>query len=146
MQFLPPNKVFKDFYPLVLNDGGRNFSKRPLQFNDCTVRALAIIANIPYDLAYDTLAKAGRKSCDGFDLGKWIKVRKGKFLGKTFRQDLQIQKAGYIITPFNFGNLFPKGRYLLETHNHIWVVIDGIHYDLWRAKQHICLNRIWRYK
>jgi hypothetical protein len=132
-----------NFYPLVLDDGGRNYSRRPYQINDCSVRAFAILSGLPYDEIYDILRKAGRKSNEGFWSDRWIERKKGKVLnGKFKRVSLKRGK----ITPMNFSKFYPRGRYLLESHNHTWVVIDGVHRDMWRVKdQNEPLFGIWKF-
>lgn len=52
-------------YPWICTDAGRSQSKRPRQSNDCTVRALALALDCPYDQAYDTLKTAGRIASRG---------------------------------------------------------------------------------
>lgn len=127
-------------YPLRINDGGRNLSRRPYQINDCTVRALAIISGKPYDLVYDLLKKAGRKSHKGFDIDHWLGVSPvcikelGIWLHKVNKRGLRVS---------NFTAKHPRGRFLLENRNHIWAVWDGTHQDLIRVKdQPLC--SVWR--
>lgn len=115
-------------YPLILDDAGRNLSKRPGQHSDCSVRALAIVSGLPYDTVYDILAAAGRKPCDGFDSPAWIKKHRGRVLGGRFKV---VSVRG--LTPLTFGRLHPKGRFILETENHMWALVDGKHRDLWRV-------------
>ena len=122
-----------DFYPLVLDDGGRNFSKRPSQTADCSVRAFSIVSGLPYDEVYDILQKAGRKPCQGFHTDRWVKRNKGKVVGgKCTAVKLKVGKID--LTPNNFVNFYPKGRFVLESHDHTWAVIDGVHRDMWRVK------------
>lgn len=123
----------KDFYPLVLDDGGRNLSRRPGQYHDCTVRALAIVTGMDYDLVYDILAKAGRKPCQGFEVERWIRRHKGLVLGGRFVESKLVRPRA--LTPITFNFLYPQGRYLVSTTNHTWAVLDGVHYDLWRVKE-----------
>lgn len=140
----------KPLYPLVLNDGGRNLSSRIGQFSDCTVRAFAIITGLDYDIVYDTLAKAGRKPCDGFDSTEWLKKRRGRAFGGVFkpvkvvgRDDRYSQRPH--LTPLNFASYHPKGRFMLETDSHTWICLDGIHHDLWRVKQDKPLSGAWEF-
>lgn len=135
------------FYPLVLDDGGRNFSKRPMQINDCTVRSLSIISKHLYDEVYDILAEAGREPHQGFDLARWLKNKQGKVLGGQFTKlDFEETKDHPELTPGNFIEYFPKGRYLLEGYNHVWAVVDGKHRDLWRMKRDVSLYGAWKFK
>lgn len=134
-------------YPLVLNDGGRNLSKRPGSYSDCTVRALAIVTGTSYDSVYDLLAAAGRKPCAGFDSTSWIRRRRGRVLGGRFRavpvrrEMTEVLEGGatkrvmWNVTPTTFSLFYPEGRYLLETPSHTWVCLSSIHHDLWRVKE-----------
>lgn len=60
-------------YPWLPSDAGRSASRRARQRNDCTVRALAMVHEMPYDQAYDLLAAAGRKCGKGFQFKTWMK-------------------------------------------------------------------------
>jgi hypothetical protein len=138
------------FYPLKLDDGNRNMSKRPGQFSDCVVRAFAIITGLDYDTVYDILAKAGRKPCEGFDSTEWLKKRRGRAFGGVFkpvkvigRDDRYTQRPH--LTPLNFGVYHPRGRFLLEFENHVWVIKNGVHHDLWRVKQEKPLSGAWEF-
>ncbi len=127
-------------YTLVLNDGNRNLSRRPGQFNDCVIRAFAILTDKDYDEVYDTFAAAGRKPCEGFDSTAWLKKRGGRAFGGQFKRvpvlfKVKGTKARYTLTPGLFDSHYPVGCYLLETPSHTWAVIDGVHHDLWRIKE-----------
>jgi len=129
-------------YPLVLDDGGRNLSKRTQQSNDCVVRAFAIVSEVPYDEVYDRLAKAGRKPCEGFFSHEWLGRRQGK---ETFAGYFERRKHKGL-NALNFAKHFPKGKFVLETDNHMWAVIDGVARDLWRLKpQTRPLEGCWQY-
>lgn len=127
------------FYPLQLNDGGRNMSIRYGQTADCSVIAFAIVAGVSYDESYDILAKAGRKPCEGFASDEWLKKRKGRAFGGVFKpvkvvglDDKYSQRPH--LTPLNFASYHPKGRFLLEHPSHVWCCINGTHHDMWRVK------------
>lgn len=47
-------------------DGGRAFSKRPKQANDCAVVATATLLRLPYDVVFDEMKRRGRKNNAGF--------------------------------------------------------------------------------
>ncbi len=125
----PPNVPVAP-YRLVLDDAKRNLSKRPGSHHDCTVRALAIVTQMPFDTVYETLAKAGRKPCDGFDIDQWLARKRGRVLGGRFRR---VSVRG--LTPATFAARYPKGRYLVSIDDHIWAVINRTHHDLIRVKE-----------
>lgn len=123
-------------YKLVLSDGGRNMSRRPGQTADCTVRSLAIVTGVDYDTCYDLLAKSGRKPCHGFDIDDWLRAKRGRVLGGRFKAvDIYPFYVGAHLTPGTFSDYYPKGRFLLSTERHVWVVLDSVHHDLWRVKE-----------
>jgi hypothetical protein len=104
-------------YPLILDDAGKNMSRRPLQVGDCTVRALAVATKVKYDTCYEALKAAGRKSHDGFNLGAYLKTM-GLFYG--WRASLVRMPK---MTLAKFFGLAPKGRYIIETSDHVIAVI-----------------------
>lgn len=136
-----------EFYPLVLDDGGRNMSKRPLQTNDCAVRSLAIISGTQYDEVYDILSKAGRKSSQGFELDNWLEDVGGDVIlnGVFTRIPTAASLRSVPLTPSNFSRYFKPGRYLLSTCRHVWAYVDGVHRDMWRMKPDEPLFSAWRF-
>ncbi len=137
-------------YTLVLDDGGRNLSpSRRGQTADCAVRSLAILTGADYDTVYDTLAKAGRKPCDGFDLNGWLTKRRGRTPWGVFkrvkvagRDDRHTQRPH--LTPVNFASHHPRGLFLLENDLHCWAIVNGVARDLWRVKN-VPLEAAWQF-
>lgn len=130
----------KKLYPLILDDGGRNLSKRPMQINDCAVRALAILSEMPYDAIYDELALAGRKSFDGFEIEPWLKKNNGKKLGGKFKK-----VNPKLLTPEYVHVYYDTGKYLLISSTHTWAMVDGVSRDLWRFPQDEPLYSVWKF-
>lgn len=127
-------------YPLKLDDGGRNLSKRPRQVNDCVVRALAIITEERYDDVYDHLSKAGREPCQGFDLYAYLR-RRTSFMGHPFGWTTH----RYTISIDDVLDAYPKGRILIETGDHVFASIDGQAHDLIREPGTKRVYRVWRF-
>ncbi len=128
-------------YPLVLDDAGRNLSSRPLQINDCCVRALAIATKTPYDISYCALKDAGRRSHDGFDIGAWLGTNR-LFYGWSVRK-VRVSKH------LTLGAVFarcPKGRYLIELKTHVLAVIDGKAHDLIRLPEDCPVHVVWEFR
>lgn len=140
----------RELYPLVLDDAGCNLSSHPREFNDCTVRAFAIVTGLPYDQVWRVLQRAGRKANKGFHSDRWLVKRKGKAFGGLFRP---IETKGYQdrysmcppLTPLNFARCHSKGRFILEHDDHTWAFLDGKHHDLWRVKQDKPLSGAWEF-
>ncbi len=126
-------------YALVIDDAGCHLSKRFEERSDCTVRAMAIVTGLNYDHIYDVLDEAGRPRHQGFDSDIWLKKRNGQVFGGRFKP---IKVKG--LTPNLFPVRFPIGRYLVETHDHVYCVIDSVAYDLIRTKEQP-LTGAWRW-
>jgi hypothetical protein len=120
-------------YPYEYNDGGKSTSKRSKQNYDCTVRALAIYKNIPYDEAYDILKNEGRKSGSGFMLSEWL-VKNG-FIRKTFPA-IKGQKR---MNPATFCKEYKTGKYICKTAKHVFAVINGVLHDEWEQRPDRCI-------
>lgn len=127
-------------YPLILDDGGRNLSKRPMQINDCAVRALAILTELPYDEVYEKLAEAGRKPADGFNIESWLKKNNGKVMGGKFKK-VKPKK----LTPEYVHFYYCEGTYLLVSATHVWAMVSGCSRDLWRFPQDEPLYSVWKF-
>jgi hypothetical protein len=106
----------------ICSDAGREKSgikdKR-----DCTIRALAISAGIPYETAHDIGAKAGRKNGCGFYPDTLLKAAK-KQIGLTYRK-----KRYKKVTIQRFIKENPTGRYYVATNCHAFAIINGHIYD-----------------
>jgi hypothetical protein len=51
-------------------DAGKFKSRHPVEINDCSIRALALVLMVDYDAAFNLLQLSGRQCNSGFDLGK----------------------------------------------------------------------------
>lgn len=125
-------------YAWICTDGGRASSTRPKQKNDCTVRALAIARNLPYDEAYDVLKDAGRKSSLGFDFVKWIETQ--PWATKIAFPAVKGQRR---MTPAQFCRDFPKGTFILRVTKHVFTVKDGVIYDAFENRPDRCVYACW---
>lgn len=125
-------------YDWICTDGGRASSNRSKQKNDCTVRALAIARNLPYDEAYDVLKDAGRKSSRGFDFVKWIETQ--PWATKIAFPAVKGQRR---MTPAQFCRDFPKGTFILRVTKHVFVVKDGVIHDAFENRPDRCVYACW---
>jgi len=92
--------------------------------NDCTVRALAIAAVIPYVTAWQIANEAGRRTGRAFNIERLMEKAKD-VLGLNFNKitllpPLQIE---------DFITQYPSGRYIVCTKWHTCVISDSIVYD-----------------
>jgi hypothetical protein len=126
-------------YPFINDDGGRSKSRRTKQTNDCTVRALAIALNIPYDCAYDTLAGEGRKCEKGFHLQKWL--NKQAWAEKIAFQAIAGQPR---MNPAHFCGEYVNGRYICRVAKHVFAVVDGTVHDMFENRPNRCIYTAWK--
>lgn len=86
---------------------------------DCTVRALASVAGISYDLAETIATAAGRKAGCGFKSAKLIEAAKKS--GLTFRKVRMAQR-----TLAKFLREHPTGTFYVRKAGHAFGVKDGV--------------------
>lgn len=130
----------KILYPLKIDDAGCHLSLRPEERSDCTVRAFSIVTNLPYNHIYDVLREAGRRPHQGFDSDKWLARKKGRVFGGVFKP---VNVKG--LTPLTVGNKYPVGRYIIETPDHVYGLLDGVSHDLVRLKDNTQLTGAWKW-
>ena len=106
----------------ISTDAGRR-SSGIVDTNDCTIRALAISANIPYTHAHKIGTEAGRKNGRGFHPARLLKVAKKEY-GITYKK-----KRYKSITIQRFIKENPTGRYYVATNRHAFAIINGVIYD-----------------
>lgn len=127
----------------VQTDAGRSKSRRPRQDNDCTVRALALAVEVPYDVAYDELARRGRKSHDRF---RWpSRAKDDKVFGVQLRWiPLPAVKGQPRMTPEAFcrSEEFRYGTWILKMARHVATVRDGVLHDIYPNGGR-CVYGVW---
>ena len=107
----------------------------PKESNDCTVRALANAANIPYETAHNLLRKHGRKSARGCNSDVWHKAyneagfRLLGIYGTTARTRHMSRKLD--VNPksgITIGRMLPSlgdGAYIVVITGHALAIVDG---------------------
>ncbi len=129
-------------YPFRRSDAGRSTSKRPRQKEDCTVRALALVAEASYDLAYETLKERGRKSHGRTNFPK--PRGDDSLLGLKFTwMAFPAVKGESRMAPPEFARQFPEGTYICRTAKHVYAVIEGVAYDLEPIRETRCIYGAW---
>jgi len=125
-------------------DAGRCISKRPKQTNDCTVRAVALACNLPYDAAYELLAGSGRKCGRGV---RFREVVKAMAIINGYRLTwipFQAVKGESRMNPAKFCDRFVSGRWIVRTAKHVIAVIDGVFFDELSPRPGCCIYGAWR--
>lgn len=126
-------------YPFRYDDAGRSTSKRPKQKNDCTVRALALARNLPYDEAYDLIAAAGRKCSRGFRLSDWLIKQPW-----ATKMPFQATRGQRRMNPSSFTKQFTTGTYICKVAKHVFVVKDGVVHDTFESTPLRCIYTAWK--
>lgn len=103
-------------------DGGRGRSGIK-ESKDCTIRALAVSAGIPYEYAHKIGREAGRKNGRGFHPDKLLKYAKKEY-GITYKK-----KRYKSVTIKRFIKENPIGHYYVATNCHAFAIINGTIYD-----------------
>lgn len=129
-------------FPFVETDGGRKASTRSRQTNDCTVRAITVATGLSYDEVYDILADLGRKCSKGWGIPKQFDIRGYRLQWQAF----QAVKGERRMNPVRFCREYPKGRYIGRTAKHVFAVIDGTVYDLYKERDDRCIYGCWSVK
>jgi hypothetical protein len=91
--------------------------------NDCTIRALAVSAGIPYEYAHKIGREAGRKTGKGF-LPRILLQHAKREYGITYKK-----KRYKSVTIQRFIKENPTGRYYVGTNVHAFAIINGTIYD-----------------
>ncbi len=120
------------------NDGGRKEAGYNGKASDCVVRAISIIANIPYQKVYDDINLLTK----GERITKRRVTRSSSNSGVykcTYTKYLE--KLGFKWVPTMFigkgcqvhlkENELPKGRLIVRLSKHLTSVIDGVIHDIY---------------
>jgi hypothetical protein len=159
----------RNLTPFKQTDGGRLYGER----RDCTVRALAIAADMSYKDAHALMALEGRKpKCGmvGFQIEHALKSL------PTLFEDIKVTKLKLISwQAIDQGGLFNgeelerpahtrnyragrwrhitlkmllmklgEGRYYVVSRAHAFAVIDGVVHDTWQLGGHTRISAVWR--
>lgn len=104
------------------SDGGKCAFKGS---RDCVVRAISIVAEMPYVDVYNDLVRAG---CPRPDKGVSKRISRSylKSLGFTWTPTMFIGKGCKVHLK---ADELPKGRLVVSVSRHLCAVIDGVIYD-----------------
>lgn len=119
------------------HDGGRRFSKRPRQKEDCTIRALVVATGVDYDIAYDELKSRGRGSHRRFPFSIITKE-------VIFDHVFVWQEFVPPINPIVFCEQYSSGTFILQMKGHVMCVKDGVVYDTGKVSDSIDVKGAWR--
>lgn len=108
--------------------------------NDCSVKAVALVANVSYAQAHEALKQRGRKERKGaytHDIiaavratGKEVTlVDQRSIIANYPSPHRDVLKGLTTHHPRRFNKAWPKGRYLMFVKRHVAAVIDGELHD-----------------
>jgi hypothetical protein len=100
-------------------EGFRNETK------DCTVRALSLAANLPYEKVHEAFKKYGRKDGHAMHNTRCNFKKVSKLLNLETRN---IQRSG---TVRKLIKRYPKGNIFCLMRGHAFAVIDGVSHDVY---------------
>lgn len=127
-------------------DGGRQSSGWTDERKDCTVRSLAVAADISYDKAHDIARRSGRKNGKGWYSDRILHVAQADGLLEFVQIPSGMQVTSHLYGTVRYRTLaqivtrFPTGRYIVTTSRHAMALIDGVIHDrgLSGARSRVC--------
>jgi len=104
--------------------------------NDCAVKALAIVGNLPYRVAHAALKDAGRKNRRGTLVPQIEEATKTLGLKTLNKVDAPRKVTGAGYTACTIPTLYPTGRHIVYTRGHVFALIEGIVQDWTAGRRH----------
>lgn len=98
--------------------------------NDCTVHALSLALNIPYEAAHSALKKYGRRDKHGIGL----RTRFSHICKDLGVDASHIRRSG---TVAKLCKDYPQGRIFAIKRGHAFAIIDGVAHDLTKLGSHV---------
>lgn len=123
------------------------------EHNDCSVKAVAILTDTPYEIVHQRMAIAGRKSRRGTPMGitggvitslgyRWLETDPQTFINQ-YPKSHQILKGVTSHHPERFNKVWKNGkRYLLFNNSHALAVVNGETID-WSQGRALRIKYIW---
>ena len=119
-------------------------SKKYRERNDCTVKAIAIAAGIPYDCAYSLLKSFGRRPRRGYKLQLHLSGILSRLGLAVHQRDYlipAIKRKGSGLTMMTVSDYLPKrGVFLLWTARHVACYRGGRVHDWTVGRKHRITN------
>lgn len=109
-----------------------------LDYNDCTVLALATCNNISYKSASDILSGVGREKGAG--------LRSDYLADYLLKNGFELVNDNVNISLSDAVEMAQKGKYIVRTNNHAFAIIDGVIYDFDKPQSNTRIQRIYKWK
>ena len=110
---------------------------------DCTVKATAMAARMPYNEAHALLEALGRKKRSGFPFG--LVAIQLRAIGFRVTETKPEQKNGSKFTAKTIGAHCKSGYYVAKSRGHVFPVINGQVYDWTFGRKHRVI-RLWKFE
>jgi len=112
----------------------RQYNANPKQHkgDDCTVRAISLATDQPWNKVYLQLCAYGMIH---YDMPSANHVWGHYLRDHGWKRNLVDEDPEYTVSDFAKDN--PKGKYILALHGHVVTVIDGDYYDSWDSGNEI---------
>lgn len=123
-----------------------------LESKDCTVRAVAAALGIHYAKAHEAARVAGRKMKHGFWPERILKALGIEFTETSMYDKNRAKCSEYGTYSTSYPTLsqvlplLKSGRYILDTRNHSFTVVDGVIYDGSRMRLRQRIHSIFEIK
>jgi hypothetical protein len=101
-----------------------------MRTDDCVIRAVSKVLNIPWEEAYLQLSMKGLEL---YDWGNSNAVWGALLRDKGFERELIPNTCPDCFTINDFCRENPKGTFVLGTGTHAVAVVDGDYYDTWAS-------------
>lgn len=110
----------------------------PGEQNDCSVRACAVAACVPYSVAREAFAAAGRRTGRGTKLHTSKRAWELVLGYSPEKVNTSEAKTGKVLTVGQFVAAFPVGHFVVHVSGHAFAVTDGVVHD-WadRPRRHV---------
>jgi hypothetical protein len=134
----------------VFNDGGRQSAGYKGRAGDCVARAIAIVAELPYDEVYDRLARGMEAQRATKRTKKQARsARNGIYVKRKWFKDYMAE-LGFVWTPtmqigqgckvhLAAGEL-PPGKLVVALSRHYTAVLDGVIHDTYNPQREAWTN------
>lgn len=116
----------------VYATGGSNES------NDCSVRAFATVACIPYEESHALFKKHGR-----LDFQATYGFITRAVIDEQFPENINLSGSVGDLTINQFVERFPVGHYMVHVNKHALAICDGVIHD-WQLSLRKRINNAWR--
>lgn len=170
LQWAPRKKRQRrtNYCKTVITDAGRLRDGFRTERKDCTVRALATAANVPYREAHEYMRVSGRLLGKGANLGFALNHPQGEVLRVGLYKVERLPSSAYSTGVQKHGGYFPRqlqeyfprqrywtvnqfiaahpsGRFILTIPSHAFALIDGVIHDAYRITGRARIDGAWRF-